>query len=161
MHDELTTALGADRATTHLLTDRSQLAVARTVPVPFAAAIAAAVALTRPPCTFDRQWRRDTTGPFDRSDLAAARATGLLQTGRRAVPIEIELAPWSNGSSELVIRPDVRAPHRWSGRRRRTWYAAAHAAADALRQQLIEAQPRSTRGRLLTDERVFVRRLAG
>ena len=143
-----------------LFSNRSQLSVARTLPIPFAAAVAGVVGLTRPPCPIDRRWHRDHTGPFDRSDLASARAHGRLPTGRRTTPIEIELAPWADGVTELVIRPDVRAPQRWSGRRRRRWYASAHAAADALRQQIIAAHPR-VRHRRETDEIVVRRRLAG
>ncbi|MGH8977795.1 MAG: hypothetical protein ACRDV7_06940 [Acidimicrobiia bacterium] len=141
-------------------TDRSQLTVARTLPVPFAAAIAAAVTLTRPPLVLGRRWQRDTTGPFDRSDLAPARAPGRLLAGRRVVPVEVELAPWSESMCELLIRPDVRAPHRWSGRRRRNWYASAHSAADALRQQLLAAQPAVYRPRR-TGPPTTRRRLAG
>ena len=75
--------------------------------------------LTRPPLTLERRWQRDATGPFDRSDLAPARARGRLRRGPSRRSVEIELAPWADGVCELVIRPDVRAPHRWSGRRRR------------------------------------------
>jgi hypothetical protein len=141
--------------------DRTQLAVARTLPVPFAAAVAAAVGLTRPPLRLEPRWRRDATGPFDRSDLAPARAAGRLHAGRRAVPVEVELAPWSGGMCELVIRPAVRAPHRWSGPRRRNWYAAAHAAADALRQQLLAAQPSVFRPPRTHERVILHRRLAG
>ena len=60
---------------TGLLADTGQLAVARTMPVPFTAAIAAAcdddvMAAVGP---LDALWQRDRTGPFGRSDLAAAR----------------------------------------------------------------------------------------
>ncbi len=144
MHDGLSRAIPAI-GDADVWADRSQLAVARTMPVPFAGAVAAAVGLTRPPCAIDRRWRRDTTGPFNRSDLASARSRGRVHTGRRVVPVEIELAPWADGVTELVIRPDVRAPHRWSGRRRRGWYAAVHPAADALRQQIVAAQPATSR----------------
>jgi hypothetical protein len=142
-------------------TDRTQLTVARTLPVPFSAAIAAAVGLTRPPLTVERHWQRDATGPFDRSDLAPARARGRLDAGHRVVPVEIELAPWTDGMCELLIRPDARAPHRWSGRRRRLWYASAHSAADALRQQLIDAQPVVFRRRRVSEQQILRRRLAG
>jgi hypothetical protein len=152
MHDDTFAELFADRA---------QLAVARTLPVPFAASIAAAFGLTGPVLPIERRWQRDETGPFERSDLAAARARGQLNAGRRSVPVEIELAPWSNHMTELVIRPDVRAPHRWSGRRRRIWYAHAHAAADALRQQLLDAQPAIYRPRRASEHIVVRRRLAG
>jgi hypothetical protein len=166
MHER---TLASDAATdVELFCNRSQLAVARTLPIPFAAAVAAVVGLTRPPCPIDRRWLRDHTGPFDRSDLASARAHGRLPTGRRDTPIEIELAPWADGVTELVIRPDVRAPQRWSGRRRRRWYASAHAAADALRQQIIAAQPAVLRPRRVREQPqkvpgqlVVRRRLAG
>jgi hypothetical protein len=123
--------------------DRTKLAVARTMPVPFAGAVAAAVGLTQPPFPIARRWRRDETGPFGRSDLAPARAHGTVQLARRrrSVPIEVELAPWDAGVTELVLRPVARAPHRWSGRRRRSWYASAHTAADAFRAQILAAQP--------------------
>jgi hypothetical protein len=130
-----------DEHLAELFTDRTQLTVARTLPVPFAGAIAAAVGLTRPPLDLERTWHRDLTGPLDRTDLAPARVRGRMQAGRRIVSVEIELAPWADGVCELLIRPDTRAPHRWSGRRRRTWYAAAHPVVDALRQQLLDAQP--------------------
>jgi hypothetical protein len=144
-----------------LFTDRTHLTVARNLPVPFAAAVAAAVGLTRPPLTLERRWQRDPTGPFDRSDLAPARARGRLDAGRRVVPVEIELAPWADGMCELLIRPDVRAPHRWSGRRRRVWYASAHSAADALRQQLLDAQPAIFRSRRVGEGQIVRHRLAG
>ena len=149
MHDELFA---------ELFTDRTQLAVTRTMPVPFAAAVAAAVGLTRPALELERRWQRDATGPFDRTDLAPARAHGRLAVERRAVPVEIELAPWEDGSSELLIRPGVRVPHRWSGRRRRHWYASAHLAADALRQQLLDAQPATLRPRGASAPFVLARR---
>jgi hypothetical protein len=149
-----------DEAFAELFTDRTHLSVARTLPIPFAAAVAAAAGLTRPALRIERRWKRDATGPFDRSDLAPARACGHLVTGRRDVPVEIELAPWADGVTELVLRPDVRAPHRWSGRRRRMWYATAHAAADALRQQLLDAQPTTLRPRRIR-EQVVMRRRAG
>ena len=131
------------------LADTGQLAVARTMPVPFTAAIAAAcdddvMAAVGP---LDALWQRDRTGPFGRSDLAAARTRGTLSVGRRRVPVDIELAPWSNGATEIVLRPGGRAPHRWSGRRRQRWYEAAHTAADALRHEILAHQPSAVRRR--------------
>jgi hypothetical protein len=128
--------------------DRTKLAIARTMPVPFAGAVAAVVGLTHPPFPIERRWLRDETGPFGRGDLAPARAHGTLgleTARRRAVPVEVELAPWATSVTELVLRPVARAPHRWSGRRRRSWYASAHAAADALRRQILDAQPSVSR----------------
>ena len=89
------------------LADTGQLAVARTMPVPVTAAIAAAcdddvMAAVGP---LDALWQRDRTGPFGRSDLAAARTRGTLTVGRRRAPVDIELAPWSNGATEIVLRP--------------------------------------------------------
>jgi hypothetical protein len=150
-----------DETFAELFTDRTQLAVARTMPVPFAGAIAAAVGLARPPFPLYRRWERADTGLFDRSDLAPAQTCGYLKTGRRTVPVDMELTPWSRGITELVLRPNVRAPHRWSGRRRRMWYAAAHAAADALRQQLVDAQPSTQRGAPTQEVFAVRRRLAG
>jgi hypothetical protein len=148
---------------TGLLADTGQLAVARTMPVPFTAAIAAAcdddvMAAVGP---LDALWQRDRTGPFGRSDLAAARARGALTMGRRAIPVDIELAPWSNGATEIVLRPSGRATHRWSGRRRQRWYGVAHAAADALRHEILEHQPAAVRRRWIVDVDDRNRRLAG
>jgi hypothetical protein len=149
-----------DETYASLFTNRTQLAVARIMPVPFAAAIAATISMDDAPFSMERRWQRDNTGPFDRSDLAPARTCGHLNTGRRAVSVEVELAPWAGGVTELVLRPNVRAPHRWSGRRRRTWYASAHAAADALRQRILDAQPATHRERMQAPI-VARRRLAG
>jgi hypothetical protein len=112
------------------------------MPVSFAGAVAAALGLPRPPFAIDRRWQRDETGPFGRSDLASARAHGSIATerGRRSIPVEVELAPWAGCVTELVLRPSGRAPHHWSGRRR-SWYASAHTAVDALRRQIVAAQP--------------------
>jgi len=126
----------------HHFADRSRLSTARTMPVPFTGAIAAACTAPMPAgVQLESRWSRDATGPFGRSDLAPARAQGTLVVGRRTVAAEFELAPWSDQVTELTIRPAVRAPHRWSARRRRRGYSAAHAAADALRQRLVLAQP--------------------
>ena len=44
-----------------LFSNRSQLSVARTLPIPFAAAVAGVVGLTRPRGPIDRIWKRDDT----------------------------------------------------------------------------------------------------
>lgn len=111
-----------------LLSDRANLSVARRVALPMFAAIAAAP---------DYHWVRDEHGFMNRSDLATVRT--CTRIGSFAA--EIELTPWSATATELVLRPAARAPHRWSGRRRRRWYAAAHTAADALRHDLMAARP--------------------
>ena len=133
-----------DDALLALLADRQQLAVARRVPLPFTAVVAAVVSRDTPTgLVLDRHWRRDETGPFGRSDLAPARALGTLDVGRRRVPIELEVAPWSDTSTEVTLRPAARAADRWSGRRRRRWYPPAHAVVDALR-QMLSPDPRDT-----------------
>jgi hypothetical protein len=110
-----------------LLADRANLSVARRVPLPMFAAIAAAP---------QYHWERDEHGYMNRSDLATVRTC----TRVGSFDAEIELTPWSATATELVLRPAARAPHRWSGRRRRRWYSAAHTAADALRHDLLAAR---------------------
>ena len=84
-------------------------------------------------------FRRDEWHPGGRPDLAAARAYGALygRSNRRVCPVEVELSPWSNAVTELSVRPAVRAPYRWSGRRIGRWFAHAHDAADTLRVELL------------------------
>ena len=49
---------------------------------------------------------------------------GACDTGRRVVPVEIELAPWARRRHRARDPAATCARrHRWSGRRRRTWYA--------------------------------------
>ena len=143
--------------------DTGQLAVARTMPVPFTAAIAAACNDDVMDVVAPREglWQRDATGPFGRSDLAAASTSGRLRVGRRAVRVDIQLAPWSDSVTELVLRPSARGVQHWSGRRRRLWYDAAHTAADALRHNILEQQPASVRRRWVTEVADARRRLAG
>lgn len=110
------------------LADRANLSVARRVPLPVFAAVAAAP---------EYSWVRDEHGYMNRSDLATVRT----RTRIGSFDADIELTPWSATATELVLRPAARAPHRWSGRRRRRWYSAAHTAADALRHELLAARP--------------------
>ncbi|MDZ4827335.1 MAG: hypothetical protein SGJ13_12865 [Actinomycetota bacterium] len=107
-----------------VLADRSHLGVARRVPLPLMAAVAAAP---------DYRWVRDEHGYLNRADLATVRAATRIEN----FDAEIELTPWTETSTELVVRPTARAPHRWSARRRRRWYTGAHSAADALRADLL------------------------
>ncbi len=107
-----------------LLADRAQLGVARRVPLPLMAAVAAAPA---------HRWVRDEHGYLNRADLATVRTTTRIEN----FEAEIELTPWTETATELVLRPVARAPHRWNGRRRRRWYACAHASADAFRDSLM------------------------
>jgi hypothetical protein len=132
-----------DADLTTMFADRAQLAVARTVPLPFTAAVARFVSSTTPDgLQVDRLWKRDATGPFGRGHLAPARAAGALRAGRRVVPVELELAPWSDTMTQLVLRPSAPRAYRWGARRRRHWYPAAHAAADALRHDVLTASSR-------------------
>jgi hypothetical protein len=140
-----------DDALIALLADRQQMAVARRVPLPFTAVVAGLVSRDAPAglvddqLWLDRHWRRDETGPFGRSDLAPARALGTLRVGRRCVPVELEVAPWSDASTEVIVRPAARAAHHWSARRRRRWYPPAHAAVDALRKMLTPIRAEESR----------------
>jgi hypothetical protein len=118
-----------DDALTTLLADRAQLAVARRVPLPILAAVAALPGY---------QWHRDEHGYCNRPDLATVRAR--TQIGR--FEVDIELTPWTETTSEVVVRPAARSPHRWGARRRQQWYAGAHAAVDELRSELLVAASR-------------------
>ena len=91
---------------------------------------------------------RDTTGIAYRSDYTTARTRGFIPSVRRGFVIDVELAPWSDTTTEIAVRPTTRAPHRWSDRRRRRWYESAHAAADALRNHLLHAAPEALPRRL-------------
>ena len=52
--------------------------------------------------------------------------------GRSLERFEIEINAWDAQSTELLVRPHARHPHRWSGRRMRRYFDVAHATADAL-----------------------------
>jgi len=71
------------------------------------------------------------------------RTSGRLRAreGRRVARVELEFGPWSDDATELLLRPASRRPERWSGRRQRRYFGAAHAAADDLAAQL-EARAR-------------------
>jgi hypothetical protein len=62
------------------------------------------------------------------------RATGRLLDGRhRALGgVEVEISAWSAFDTQLLIRPRARRPDRWSGRRTRSYFAAAHRSADGV-----------------------------
>ncbi len=93
-------------------------------------------------------WSRDETGPVGRPELATARARGELRALRgRAFPVDVELAPWSETTTELVLRPAVRSLHNWGGRRLRRWFDVAHATADVLRRELLVTEPADARRR--------------
>ena len=63
----------------------------------------------------------------------------LRNDGRRLAAVEIEISPWSQVDTELLIRPRARHPQRWSGRRLRRYFAQAHRSADDLTHLLRNA----------------------
>jgi len=138
-----------------LFSDRQQLAVTRLLPFSRHAAMTAACSahtadqpLTCAEVRLVGTWIRDTTGIAYRSDYTTARTRGFIPSVRRGFVIDVELAPWSDTTTEIAVRPTPRAPHRWSDRRRRRWYESAHAAADALRNHLLHAAPEALPRRL-------------
>lgn len=62
------------------------------------------------------------------------RAPGRLSTarGKKIARVEVEFGTWSDDASELAIRPVAAHPYRWSGRRQRAYFTAAHRACDEL-----------------------------
>jgi hypothetical protein len=68
-----------------------------------------------------------------------ALATVRSHRGRAVVQLEIEINPWDANSTEVVVRPRARRPHRWGGRRLRQYFRVAHLTADALTQFLSGA----------------------
>ena len=136
--------------------DRAQLCVARTVALPFTAAIARFVGHDTPDgLELDPYWKRDSVGPLGRCHLASARTRGTLHVGHRTIPVELELTPWANRVTEVVLRPASNRAYRWSSRCRSRWYPAAHVAIDALRHELLttpqrpaQARPAPEQGRL-------------
>jgi hypothetical protein len=52
--------------------------------------------------------------------------------GRTVERFDIEINAWDAQSTELLVRPRARRPHRWGGRRMRRYFDVAHATADAL-----------------------------
>jgi hypothetical protein len=110
----------------------------------------------RIPCAYpqvERVLNSATTPTVDLVDLLSAepfevvttwpfhswRSRGLLRDGDggRVAPVEIELGAWSEDATELLLRPVARHPERWSGRRQRQYFRAAHAASDALATELV------------------------
>jgi hypothetical protein len=134
------------------VTDRACLSVARTIRLPLPVAIQSATRLRSGSdpvrsiglpiggrAQFELPMRRDEWHPVARPDLAPARTFGALyrRGNRRVCTIEIELAPWSDDVTELLVRPAVRSPYRWGDQRLARWFEHAHAAADTLRGALI------------------------
>jgi hypothetical protein len=54
--------------------------------------------------------------------------------GRKIALVDVEFGVWSDDASELVLRPVAAYPYRWSGRRQRAYFTAAHDACDELLQ---------------------------
>jgi hypothetical protein len=126
-----------------LFSDRQQLAVGRVVNTPVLIAIGRTPRRTGA-LNLEGMWVRDDTGPCGHPNLAGVRAPAALQVGRQSWSIEVELLPWSERATELVLRPTARRSFAWSARRRAHWYAAAHAAIDELRTRIaIDERPTS------------------
>jgi len=59
-----------------------------------------------------------------------APASVRTRRGRTALRFELEINQWDANSTELLVRPRAGRPNRWSGRRVRSYFDAAHATAD-------------------------------
>jgi hypothetical protein len=85
--------------------------------------------------------RRTTVGPWG-SGPPEREAPADLRTGRRSVErVVVELGPWARDASELRIRPAVRRPHKWGGRRQMRYFDRAHDAIDTLARALEHEIP--------------------
>jgi hypothetical protein len=63
----------------------------------------------------------------------------LVGSRRRIARVELEISPWSENATELVLRPLAKHPERWSARRLRSYFARAHDAADHFARLLFES----------------------
>ena len=63
----------------------------------------------------------------------------LVGPRRRIARVELEISPWSDGATELVLRPSAKHPERWSARRLRSYFVRAHDAADHFARLLFES----------------------
>jgi hypothetical protein len=68
------------------------------------------------------------------------RATGRLSGPRTRIVIDVE--PWTDTACQLRLRPVSRRVERWTGRRQRRFFDAAHAAVDDLLHGWLGAAPR-------------------
>jgi hypothetical protein len=84
--------------------------------------------------------RRTMVGPWG-SGPPERDAPADLRVGRRTERVMVELGPWSQDAVELRVRPCTRRPQRWRGRRQARYFAAAHAAIDALARTLEHETP--------------------
>jgi hypothetical protein len=119
----------------HRLSDRQQLAVGRVINAPVLV-VMSRTPRARGPIEIEGIWARDETGPCGRPELARVRVPARLRAGRRTWSVELELAPWSEHATELLLRPVERRAYQWGLRRRSYWYAAAHPAIDELRSRI-------------------------
>src|SRR6478609_3318636 len=96
-------------------------------------------------CDRDGELRLDD--PFRRIDSYAHpvwRACGRVvgAHGHKVAAVEIEVSPWSEDlDTQLLLRPRVRNPQRWSGPRLRRYFAHAHRRVDDLTHLLLATTP--------------------
>jgi len=84
------------------------------------------------------------------------RANGrLVRRNRRVALVQVEISPWSDADTQLVLRPRASNPQRWSRRRLRRYFLLAHQCADDFAQLLVDTtaagQPLPTRRRSLAN----------
>jgi hypothetical protein len=84
------------------------------------------------------------TFPMFGLDGASWRAPATICTrdGRQRENVEIELNPWDEQATELVVRPRARSPYNWRAHHVRRYFRLAHEAADALTRVLATDTPR-------------------
>ncbi len=63
---------------------------------------------------------------------AEARLRGRGLRLARYTRVQLEVSAWSEGASQLVMRPVARSPHTWGSRRLRQYFDLSHQAADQL-----------------------------
>lgn len=86
--------------------------------------------------------RRTMVGPWG-SGPPERDAPAHLRVGRRTERVMVELGPWSHDAVELRVRPCARRAQHWRSRRQARYFAAAHAAIDALARTLEQQTPAS------------------
>jgi hypothetical protein len=84
--------------------------------------------------------------PFRRIDTYAhpvwrARGRVVGAHGRRIAAVEVEVSAWSEIDTQLLLRPRVRNPYRWSGPRMRRYFTHAHRRVDDLTHLLLATTP--------------------
>ena len=134
------------------INNRPTVRVARTVRN--AAVFAAGTTLS---CGGDGALRLDES--FARVDTYAEptwRANGrLVSRYRRSASVQVEISPWSDADTQLLLRPRASNPQRWSSHRLRRYFLLAHQCADDLAQLLFDTtaagQPDPIRQRRLAN----------